>query len=164
MAEIKGLFAAKYKDCDIDKIPDYEARPYKLNRISKPIEYSVDCLFEQNRQASGKHCDEFVFCDLPPDATGIYLIERKTHSQDVDKVRQQLQGGAQFIENFLQQDPATDDQPLEFLPVWVSTGLKSSVSKRLRTVRISLRNHQKPIKHVQNKTPLPKIPARGTTR
>ena len=157
MQEIKRIFSEKYDSCDIEKIPDYEKVNYRLGSISNPIVYSVDHLFIQHPELRGSRCDEIVFFELRQFSTGIYLIERKTNSQNVDKVGRQLNGGAGFIENFLDNDPATDDEPLEFMPVWVSNGLKSSTRNRLKTVRVSLRNRHKPIKHVQNNEKLPNL-------
>lgn len=157
MPEIKRIFDEKYGSCNIERIPGYEAGNYRFEGISHPIVYSVDHLYKKHGKMGGDRCDEFVFIEMNHSITGIYLIEMKTNSQNVEQVRGQLDGGAGFIENFLNDDPATDDQPLDFMPVWVSNGLKSSTRNRLRTVRVSLRNRRKPIKHVENHKALPII-------
>ena len=157
MPEIKRMFDEKHGSCDIAQIPNYEIDKYRLGNISNPIVYSVDCLFSQKRGLRGSRCDEYVFFDLNHSSTGIYLIERKTNSQDVEKVKGQLDGGARFIDNFLNNDPATEGQSLDYMPVWVSKGLKSSTRNKLKSARVSLRNRSKPIKHVLNNLTLPTI-------
>ncbi len=157
MPEIKRIFNERYGKCDIGKCSEYEMQQYLLGSIPNPIVYSVDCLFDKYRKQSGNRCDELVFFELDHFTSGIYLIERKTNSQDVDKVSRQLDGGARFIENFLGNDPATEGEPLDFMPVWVSKGLKRSTSKKLRAVRVSLCNQSKRITHVQNNRTLPKL-------
>lgn len=157
MPEIKRIFDEKYGSCDIEQIPDYDLDEYRLGSISKPVVYSVDCLFRQQREQRGSRCDEFVFFELDHSKTGIYLIERKTNSQNVKKVMNQLKGGARFIENFLDNDPATENQPLNFMPVCVSKGLRSSAHSKLIKVKISLRNSHKRIKHIHKNSTLPKL-------
>ena len=155
MPEIKRIFNEKYGSCDIQQIPNYEVGKYRLEGISQPNVYSVDHLFSKHGKIGGDRCDEFVFFELSHSSTGIYLIERKANSQNVEKVRRQLEGGAGFIEDFLNNDPATDGEPLDFMPVWVSNGLKSSTRQRLRAARVSLCNRRKPIKHVEDNKTLP---------
>ncbi len=157
MPEIKRIFNDKYRSCDVEKNLEYTVGKYHLGSISNPIIYSVDCLFEKHPKLSGNRCDEFVFFELNHFTSGIYLIERKTNSQNVAKVSQQLDGGAKFIEKFLKNDPATEGEPLDFMPVWVSKGLKSSTRKKLRELKVSLCNRSKRITHVQNSGTLPKL-------
>ena len=153
MQEVKRIFHDKYQKCEITQRPEY-----KLGTIERPTVYSVDCIFGQVAKIGGSRCDEFIFFNLNPSSTGIYLVERKDNeSNNVDKVREQLQGGAKFIEDFLNNDPATDHQPYDFTPVWVSKGIKSTTSRELRKIRISLRNIQKPVRHVDKEDTLPKL-------
>ena len=101
MQEVKRIFNDKYQECEIDQRPEY-----KLGNIDSPIVYSVDCVFERPPRQSGSRCDEFIFFNLNPTSTGIYLVERKdNHSNNVIKVKEQLQGGANFIEDFLEERP-----------------------------------------------------------
>lgn len=150
MSVIKAIFHDKHGNCLISKLPEY-----KLENITNPEVYSVDCLF-QCYSRGGKRCDEFVFFDLGQNQTGLYLIERKTHSQNIKEVIKQLQGGANFIEVFLDDDPATDDQPFDFMPVWISK-IKPSQRPRLRSAKISLRRRKKPVRLVESGRALPKI-------
>lgn len=153
MQEVKWIFHDKYQQCEIDPRPEY-----KLGTIEKPTVYGVDCIFDAAARIGGRHCDEFIFFGLNPSSTGIYLVERKdSYSNNIKKVKQQLQGGADFIEKFLESDPATDQGAFDFIPVWVSRGIKPSIRSRLVKIRISLRNIQKPIKHVNTKGTLPKM-------
>ena len=157
MPEIKRIFDEKYRNCDIKKISKYKIEKYRLGGISKPIVYSVDCLFDKHPEMGGYRCDEFIFFDVDHFTAGIYLIELKTNSQNVERVRQQLDGGARFIEHFLDNDPATEGESLDFMPFWVSKGLKNSTSKKLRKVKVSMCNRSKHITHVQNNKTLPKL-------
>ena len=151
MSVIKAIFRDKHGKCLIPK--SKHPKEYKLENITKPEVYSVDCLF----QWKGKtRCDEFVFFDLSRNKTGLYLIERKKNSQDIKKVIEQLQGGAKFIEAFLKKDPATDDQPFDFMPVWVSK-IKPSQRSILRGDKISLRRREKPVWQVEEGRALPKL-------
>lgn len=151
MAVIKAIFHDKHGKCLIPK--SKQPKEYKLENITKPEVYSVDCLFQWKKKT---HCDEFVFFDLSQNKTGLYLIERKTNSQNIKKVIEQLQGGANFIKAFLDGDPATDAQPFDFMPVWVSK-IKPTQRPRLRGAKISLRSKERSIRQVENKRALPKI-------
>lgn len=150
MSVIKAIFRDKHGKCLIPKPLEY-----KLENITKPELYSVDCLF-QCHSKGGKRCDEFVFFDLSQNETGLYLIERKTHSQNIKEVIKQLQGGANFIEAFLDGDPATDAQPFDFMPVWIFK-FKPSQRPRLRSAKISLKGRKKPVRRVENGRALPKM-------
>lgn len=153
MQEVKRIFHDKYQKCGIAQRPEY-----KLGTIDRPTVYSVDCIFDKVAKTGGSRCDEFIFFNLNPASTGIYLVERKdNYSNDANKVKEQLQGGAKFIEDFLNNDPATDQQPYDFTPVWVSKGIKKTTSRELKKIRISLRNIQKPVRHVNKKGTLPKL-------
>ena len=150
MAVIKAIFHDKHGKCLISKPLEY-----KLENITQSEVYSVDCLF-QCHSKGGKRCDEFVFFDLSQNKTGLYLIERKTNSQDIKEVIKQLQGGANFIADFLEDDPATDAQPFDFMPVWVSK-IKPSQRPRLRSAKISLKRRKKPVRQVEKGRALPKM-------
>lgn len=151
MSVIKAIFHDKHGKCLIPKRPEY-----KLENIKNPEVYSVDCLFQYYPNRGGKRCDEFVFFDLSRNKAGLYLIERKTNSQDIEEVIGQLQGGANFIEDFLEDDPATDAQPFDFMPVWISK-IKPSQRPRLRSAKISLRRREKPVQQIENGKALPKM-------
>lgn len=157
MPEIKRIFSERHQSCEIREILKFQKGKYRLGSISDPAVYSVDCIFEQKRGQRGSRCDEFVFFDVDHSSTGIYLIERKTNSQNVEQVRSQLDGGAGYIENFLNDDPATEGQPLKFMPIWVSKGLRNSVKRKLISINVSLRNQYRPIRHVHTNRTLPII-------
>jgi len=153
MQEVKRIFHEKYRQCGITQRPEY-----KLGTIERPTVYSVDCIFNKVARIGRSRCDEFVFFNLKPSSTGIYLVERKdNHSNDVIKVKEQLQGGAKLIENFLYDDPATEGQRYEFSPVWVSKGIKQSIRQKLSKHRVSIRSMRKPITHKKVGATLPKL-------
>lgn len=152
MQEVKRIFHGKYQECEIDQRPEY-----KLGNIDSPIVYSADCIFERPPRQSGSRCDEFIFFNLNPSSTGIYLVERKdNHSSNVNKVKEHLQGGAKFIEDFLNNDPATNRQPYDFTPVWVSRGLRRTAHQQLKKHKVTLRSSSKYIRHCDVKKTLPK--------
>ena len=153
MGEVKRIFNDRHQECDIEQLPEY-----KLQGINSPIVYSVDCLFSRGGGRSGRRCDEFVFFDLLQRSTGIYLVERKDNNcNNITKIKEQLQGGAGFIEDFLDDDPATIGEPFDFMPVWVSKGVKGSTRNKLIKTRISLHGRRKLIKHVKVKGTLPRL-------
>lgn len=157
MQEVKRIFNDRHRECDINQLPEYSRGKFKLGKIKFPIAYSVDCLFNNPRRG-GERCDEFIFFDLTQRSTGIYLVERKDNNgNNITKITEQLQGGAEFIEDFLNDDPATDREPFDFMPVWVSKGIRGSTRKKLVQIRISLRERTKPIKHIYIKGTLPRL-------
>ena len=162
MSVIKAIFHDKYgnKECLIPK--SKQPKEYKLENITKPEVYSVDCLFQYSKRR-GRHCDEFVFFDLSRNKTGLYLIERKKNSQDIKKVRQQLKGGANFIEAFLDGDPATDGQPFDFMPVWISKIRPAQRSILKKGAKISLKGRKKLIRQVKKGEALPSFTERAAS-
>ena len=151
---IKAIFHDEHGKCLIPK--SKHPKEYKLENITRPEAYSVDCLFQYYPNRGGKRCDEFVFFDLSQNETGLYLIERKTNSQNIKEVIKQLQGGADFIEAFLDGDSATDAQPFDFMPVWIFK-FKPSQRPRLRSAKISLKGRKKPVRRVEEGRALPKM-------
>lgn len=151
---IKEEFRSRYGKCVIDAPTEYE-----LKNLQAPVVFSVDCVFEQkSKRQGGPRCDEFIFFDWKPRAEGMYLVERKTNGTNVEKVADQLQGGADFMTRFLNDDPALDEARFDFLPVWVSNGIKSTQRRQLRqTVPVSLRGRKKRIRHSRTKQPLPAL-------
>lgn len=131
---LKGIFYDKHKKCQIP-----EPSEYGLGNVADPTVYSVDCLFKGLPGKHGKRCDEFVFFILSHNKTGLYLIERKdTESPNVTEAKEQLQGGANFIQDFLNDDPSTENQSFDFMPVLVSDGIRHRLRSRLRTTKISI--------------------------
>lgn len=158
MQEVKRIFNDRYQECDIRQLPQFSQGEYELRGITSPITYSVDCLFSKDRGRTGRRCDEFIFFDLARRSTGIYLIERKDNNRnDISKIEEQLQGGAGFIEDFLNDDPATGGEPFDFMPVWVSKGVRPSTRTKLRKTSISLCGRSKFVKHIDIKGALPKL-------
>ena len=139
MQEVKRIFHDKCRECDINQLPEYDRGKYRLGSITNPVVYSVDCIFLKHPGRGGSRCDEFIFFDLTEVETGIYLVELKDSVNiNVEEVRDQLQGGAEFIEDFLDNDPATDDQPFDFTPYCVSKGIRPSARTRLTQCKINM--------------------------
>ena len=149
---IKSEFQQHYANCI-----SLQAQDYELNsNVASPKIFNVDCVFEQARRR-GRRCDEFVFFDLlSQNKTGVYLIELKTNSTKIDQIKEQLQGGANFIADFLNSGSYTPKQ-YDFLPVLVSKGIKPSHHRTLLRQTISLGTIQKLIQHVTRKKTLPPI-------
>lgn len=151
---IKETFRSRYGKCVTDAPTEYELKNFQARAI-----FSVDCVFEQNRRwQGGFRCDEFIFFDWKPREEGMYLVERKTNSTNVEKVAKQLQGGANFVTRFLNDDSALDEAKFDFLPVWVSNGIKSTQRRQLQqTDPVSLRGRKKRIRHSRTKQSLPAL-------
>ena len=149
---LKSIFHDRHKNCQITELSEYQ-----LGNMTNPTAYSVDCLFQRPPGRGGVHCDEFVFCVSSKNETGLYLVERKTNSQDVTEVKKQLQGGADFIQDFMEDDPSTDNCPFDFMPVLVSKGIANKLRSRLRTATISLKGKFEPIEHCKTGNELPLI-------
>ncbi len=150
MREVKRIFYEKYSACDVNQIRHYTRGKYTLGKLKNPVVYSVDCIFRKHPERGGKRCDEFVFYNLSHIETGIDLIEIKdSESIDAEKIKEQLQGGAGFIEYFLDNDPATDGQPFDFRAFCVSKGIRPSERKKLVNCKINIRDKAKRIRHVK---------------
>ena len=131
---IKSEFEYKYKKYKEKGIPN----EYKLAMSVKGFSiFKVDKLPKKPR---GRHCDDFIFFDLMgKNETGIYLIEIKGKVIDTKKVKEQLQGGAGFIEKFLNTDVLEPERKqFDFLPVLVSKGIRRSAISKLKKQKILL--------------------------
>lgn len=151
---IKSAFTEKYADCQISAPPEY-----KVKNVNSPVFFCVDCVYRKKPNSGGDRCDEFIFFYINRSVTGIHLIERKAGSVDVGKVRKQLQGGADFIADFITEDRALDEyrHKFDFMPVLVSVSLSPSQLKNLIALKISLIGKSKHIHHVKNGRKLPKV-------
>ena len=152
MTAIKSEFIAKYEECKIETPSEY-----KMKNVTSPVVFCVDCVYRKKRNANGRRCDEFIFFDISRDVDGIYLVERKTNSTNVSKVKDQLQGGANFVAGFLHDDAALDESGFNFSPVFVSRGIGPSQRAKLTTIKVKLRQQSKRIRYSQYKAALPKI-------
>ena len=149
MQEVKWIFNEQYQECNIEQLQGYSRGKYKPGKINNSIVYSVDCIFLKHPERGGRRCDEFIFYDSSQGDTGIYLIEIKDSDKvNVDEVKGQLQGGADFIKDFLNNDPATDNQPFDFTPFCVSKGIRPSVRSKLIQCKIHLQSRHKRIKQI----------------
>ena len=150
---MKQVFRQRYVDCEITAPSEY-----RLTNIASPVIFCVDCVYRVNSNVGGNRCDEFIFCDTRQNITGIYIIEKKDSKNiDVTKVAEQLQGGACFITDFLDRDPALDVCRFDFMPILVSQGITPSQRRSLINMIISLRGINRHIQYVPNKKRLPKL-------
>ena len=107
--------------------------------------YCVDCVIKGNRP------DEFIFLNTGQpghNITGIYLVERKTNFYSEAKVKEQLQGGANFIDSFIHRDPnISRSHKSIFKPVLVSRGITKSASITLLKIKVTLRGEARHVSH-----------------
>lgn len=143
---IKEMFAQNYSTAKT------KHRPYSLKKIRarNPDKYSVDSIFEIEKRKVSR-CDYFVLCDGTCVDTWIYLVEKKGKNSHAREIQSQLQGGANFINKYLQAG-----EKFKFLPVLVSKGIRSSEFKVLRTKKIYIGRDRKGegIKHLTTGSPL----------
>ncbi len=145
---IKDEFSQRYRTCIINN-------PIKCkltSRVEKPKIFDVDRVFIQGK-GSGDRCDEFIFFDLGRDKAGIYLIERKDGQTKTEKIQKQLQGGANFINNFLCNEYTGSDE-FDFLPVLIAATIPSGRSTYLRQ-KIFLKDLKRNIAHIEKNKELP---------
>ena len=142
-ATIRDIFYGQHSKCLVSG----SSLPYKWNRKKNSDVYSVDCVIKGNRP------DEFVFLNAGnpgDDITGLYLVERKTVSSHVYKVKRQLQSGADFIDDFIKKHnhSISSKHKIVFRPVLVSQSIKKSAHKAhkdLRREKITLRGQKERI-------------------
>jgi len=151
MTAFRQRFQEKYGKCPVKQTN------YSLKNIKKqsPEVYSAD---EVMLEDSGKLCDSFVLCVCAqdtigaPETTGIYVVEEKGKYPPIKTVQEQLQSGADFICNLLE-----EEDKFEFLPVLVAKGIFPSRRSELAKVKIELRDKIERIAHVKPKAPLKRI-------
>lgn len=126
------------------KFEKYETKSVKYSlkniRDQSPKVYSAD---EVMKQHPSKRCDSFVLCLCAPSTTGIYAVEEKGNRPPIKIVQKQLQGGANFICNLLEES----DQ-FEFLPVLVAKGTSFSMRNELNKASVKLRQDDRKIEHI----------------
>ena len=147
---IKDEFSQRYRTYIINN-------PIKCkltSRVEKPKIFNVDCVFPQGK-GSGERCDEFIFFDLRRNTAGIYLIERKDGQVDIEKIKNQLQGGAKFINNFLR-DKYTGSEEFDFLPVLIAATIPSGRHVFLKQ-KILLKGLKRNIVHIKKNKELPPL-------
>lgn len=148
-------FKRSYKKCVIKLPPEYSFR----SGVQRTV-FCVDCVFRATNR-KGEHCDEFVFFCLEQKVTGIYLVERKGGENVIpSKAARQLQGGANFIADFLNGDAALDIYGMDYSPVIVANVLPS-VHRKLVETKIFLRrknSKQNIARSIQRIDPRRKLP------
>ena len=120
----------------------------------------ADCVYKNyNFRGKGENCDEYIVFDYTRKMTGIYLVESKENSNDVEKIRNQLQGGADFIKDFIEKDRSRADFQFDFRPVLVSRAIRVGMENRLRSQIICLGTRKKHILHAEigKKTKFPTL-------
>lgn len=145
MTAFKQRFQRKFGKCPV------KPTNYLLTGIKNqsPKIYSADAVMQKY---PGKRCDSFVLCLCAPSTTGIYVVEEKGNRAPIKTVQKQLQGGANFICNLLE-----ERDRFEFLPILVAKGMSSSMHKELLRVSIKLREKTRQVRHVKPDAPLPPI-------
>ena len=145
-ATIRDIFHGLYYKC---LIPG-SSLPYKWNRKKNSDAYSVDCVISSGNK--GNRPDEFIFLNAGKpghNITCLYMVERKSVSSNVDKVKRQLQGGADFIDDFIRGDCSISSKhKIVFRPVLVATKVKQSAHKAhkdLRRETVTLRGQKEQI-------------------
>ena len=100
---------------------------------------SVDGIAAAGKQPeiSGRRCDDLVVRAVGHDRTGVHVVERKTGSTDLAKIRGQLQGGVRFLDDFIGHHAELRGQRFVFEPVWVS-GQSGVVNARVRRLASKL--------------------------
>ena len=160
-ATIRDIFYGQHSKCLVSG----SSLPYKWNRKKNSDAYSVDCVISSGNK--GNRPDEFIFLNAGnpgDDITGLYLVERKSVSSNVGKVKRQLQGGADFIDGFMMKHnhSISSKHKIVFRPVLVATSVKQSAHKAHRELRqetVTLRGQKEQI-HVlvRQGEKLPHIP------
>lgn len=159
---MKQIFSSKYKTCILGK--NQRSKQYQLpSYLCNVVIFDVDCIYNQSSKTSGEHCDDFIFFDVDTKTTGIYLVERKTNIEDLPHIVEQLQGGANIIDKFLQNDEAANICKYIFMPIIVSKKKPSrTFARALLRAEISLNgvgknDRKKLIHHVVKKSTFPNI-------
>ena len=133
-----------------------QSLPYTWPGKNDSDVYCVDCI-----ATSGTKPDEFIFLNAGQpghNITGIYLVERKTNFYNEAKVKEQLQGGANFIGDFIDCDPRLSrSHKSTFKPVLVSRGITKSASSTLLNIKVTLRGEAKHVSHSSTGGNLPRL-------
>ena len=98
---------------------------------------SVDSIAAAGKQPeiSGRRCDDLVVRVVGHDRTGVHVVERKTSSTDLAKIRGQLQGGVRFLDDFIGHHAELRGQRFVFEPVWVVRNRNVMNPRRRRLAR-----------------------------
>lgn len=155
---IKNAFKSDYSDAR-------KKGDYSLEQISaqSPVSYSADLIAAIIKQSREKYsakkariiddsnCDFFVFCS-GNSATGVYVVEQKTKSIKDGRVEMQLQGGADFVSEHLEEHESFD-----FLPVLIAKKMKKIKHAKMKRETIVLGKKKRKIVHIRRNAPLKKI-------
>lgn len=146
MTTFKQRFQRKFGECETKSVK------YSLKNIrgQSPKVYSADEAMKQH--PAGRRCDSFVLCLCALSTTGIYVVEEKGNRPPIRTVQKQLQVGANFICNLLE-----EGDKFEFLPVLVAKGMLSSMRNELNRVSVKLRQEDRKIEHIKPGDSLRKI-------
>lgn len=173
MTAIKDKLHSQYRKA-IEEVPPDQT--YKVREKGDPRIYNLDEIYEiikhNHRQQKpgfrllkgGVRCDDIVVLHIEGyKKTGFYVIERKTNPpllKILNKIRQQLQGGIQFIEDFIAHNPELHREHFDFLPVLVSKRI-SNISIKRELLKIKITSPvcvSQRIRHVHTGTHLPEYP------
>lgn len=173
MTTIKHILSDQYPDSIKDRPPD---NAYKLRTKGEPRIFSMDEIYKavkhRNKRPNrhkppifkllknGVHCDDLVVLRIDgPKETGFYVIERKTNPpmRVLDKIKEQLQAGVHFIDDFIDNHRELKEERFDFQPVLVSNRINNQHFRRELIAKkiTSRRSKSKRIKHVITKEYLP---------
>ncbi|MDA8014000.1 MAG: hypothetical protein MPK09_00040 [Gammaproteobacteria bacterium] len=157
---LKTDFEKTFHECVISVDPKY-VFPYAGKTY---VVLGADLVYENyNFRGKGENCDEYIFFDYTSKMTGIYLVERKDNeaskSVKVEKIHDQLQGGADFIADFIEKDHSRAVFQFDFRPVLVSRTIRIGLNNRLKLKTICLHGRKKRILHAEigKKTKFPPL-------
>ena len=131
MQTVSDKLKEKFPDCK--KSSPQGFRYCEDLRKLQPLLFGVDCIFKK-RNALGKHCDDFVFYAAKHSGETLYLIERKSRSIRASTIRDQLQGGADFIQNFSAEAKLT----IKFIPWLVSKSIRPAEVRALLQQKVTI--------------------------
>ena len=102
--------------------------------LNSPVVFCVEKILSRHKGDKPKHCDEIILCDVAhqktgEQRTGVYCIEHKggnPNNFEMDRIRDQLQGGADIVCNDLH-----PNERINFRPVLVA---KKNEQLRQRTI------------------------------
>lgn len=124
----------------------------KTNGIKSPLVFCVNEIC-QMIPCKEKRCDEIMLCDAARGATGVYCIEnkkRKPANIKIQKTVAQLQGGADIVAKYLD-----EEEKFRFMPVLVNRrGVLPTFRGELARKSVLLRNISARIRIARGKSPI----------
>ena len=130
---IKDVFRKEFGQCLLQS-----PKKCRTDELKSPIVFCVDKICEQI-PCQNRRCDEIVLSAAAKGATAVHCIEnkdRKPSNLKLQKIAEQLQGGADIVKQYL-----NNAEKIRFLPVLANRrGVLPSFREDLKRKRIRLRN------------------------